>query len=113
MLDDPQLLIAERPDWLRILQMYSQAAELAACEDEPNRWVSRIHHVDGVADEELSDIHGELIALGWLTFQIDSQRGGLCYRLSPEGRSLVNQQPRQPLGEQHETASPPQQVNAA
>lgn len=113
MLDDPQVLIAERPDWLRILHVYSQAAELAASEEEPNRWVGRIHHVDGVDDEDLSDIHGQLIALGWLTFQIDSQRGGLCYRLSPEGRSLVDRHPQETVAELDKTESPSHRTNAA
>ena len=50
-----------------------------------DRWLSRIDEVDGIRVEEVSAVHGRLIAHGFLKFQL-SGRDGLVYQLTSLGR---------------------------
>jgi hypothetical protein len=48
--------------------------------------VPRLTSVEGVPDDELSSIHGRLIAAGLLQFDVLSREEGLVYRLTREAR---------------------------
>ena len=50
-----------------------------------DRWIPRLMSIEGVSDEELSGIHGKLIAFGFLKFQLQG-REGLSYQLTQLGR---------------------------
>lgn len=52
-------------------------------------WVPRLKSVEGIPDGRLGPLHGKLIALGLLKFQLTGRTSGIIYRLSPEGRAEV------------------------
>lgn len=101
-------LLDEHPDWQRVLAAYREVeldraekrarAETASkqelvatdskCPQErsADRWVPRIASVDEVPDEELSCIHGKLIAFGFLNFTILGRSDGIGYELTRLGR---------------------------
>lgn len=60
-----------------------------AAEDEA-RWVPRIVELGNVPPEELSQMHGQLIAWGLLEFQLAGRASGVHYRLSRLGVQLLN-----------------------
>lgn len=106
-------LLKENPPWRLVLNAYQvktlEAAEARAAErkkaksateeaadkmegedddsvsstDDP--WLSRIDDVEGVTPEDLSAVHGNLIAHGFLKFRL-SGRDGLVYQLTSLGR---------------------------
>ena len=53
------------------------------------RWFSRVATLDDVDPTQLSSIHGQLIALGWLKVQVEDRSSGLTYRISAEGRQAL------------------------
>ena len=57
--------------------------------DETIGWIPRLAMVEPVSPERLAPVHGRLIALGLLRFQLLDRTGGMVYRLSPEGRSAL------------------------
>ena len=54
-------------------------------------WIPRLAEVEGVEREDLSKIHGMLIALGYLEFQLSGREKGVCYRVSPLGKQALEQ----------------------
>ena len=60
-------------------------------EIKPREWIPRVADVEGVERENLSKIHGKLIALGYLKFQISSREKGMCYQVSPLGKQALEQ----------------------
>ena len=79
-------------DLTLVLAAYSAAQPIVATElddDEAVGWVPRLPIVDHVSAERLAPVHGKLIALGLLRFQLLDRTGGMVYRLSPEGRSAL------------------------
>ncbi len=48
----------------------------------------RLSRLDGVEPERLSALHGKLIALGLLSFEV-SGKAGMQYQLSPLGRRTL------------------------
>ncbi len=114
MLDFETGCLQNREAWLRLLAAYARAEETLALErkaaapglkpipdsvpasaetteaEEPaSGWVSRVSALEGVAAEEMSPLHGRLIALGHLKFQLVDRQVGLRYRLTPEGRRAL------------------------
>ncbi len=106
MFDCEHQLLADYPNWGLLLEAYAllQAEEpLTLTEPEPapeaeadaathhsaTRWFARIAHVSGIETKHLSPIHGRMIALGWLRFQLEDSQLGVQYRLSPEGRKAL------------------------
>ena len=91
---DLQLLI-EQPLWRQVLDIYTdliiQAGQDRSEEDQGTRWTRRIAELDLIESEELSAIHGQLIALGWLTFQLEDRNAGLMYRITTAGKKACEQ----------------------
>ncbi len=50
-------------------------------------WVPRLRNVAGIAEDRLGPLHGKLIALGLLKFQLTGRTSGILYRVSPDGRA--------------------------
>lgn len=61
----------------------------AVADDEAVGWIPRLAMVEQVSPERLPPVHGKLIALGLLRFQLLDRSGGMVYRLSPEGRCAL------------------------
>lgn len=97
------------PEWRLLLAAYA-AAQAAA----PTGWVSRIHEVEGLLAEQLSPIHGKLIALGFLKFEIAPEAKGIQYQLLPTGKqALVPPESRQIVPEWMLTEEPAANAAAA
>lgn len=89
---DQQLLL-ENPAWQQVLGMYAQytdESEQPRPEGESGpRWHARIASLEELTPDQLAEIHGQLIAFGWLRFQLEGRQEGLLYRISPEGREVL------------------------
>ena len=83
-------LLLEQPVWQQVLEIYSelisQVGQDRDKDEQGTRWAERIADLNDVESDELSIIHGELIALGWITFQIEGRSSGLMYRITAEGK---------------------------
>lgn len=67
----------------------SSDAQEASDDDSAPGWVQRLSTIEGVPPERLAPLHGRLIAQGLLRFQLLDHTGGVVYRLTPEGRSIL------------------------
>ena len=82
---NPELeLFDANPEWGLLLAAYQ--LKLAS---EKLEWSPRIVNVSGVASEQLSAVHGKLIALGMLKFEIGSRADGVQYQLTTLGRQAL------------------------
>jgi len=72
------------PEWRLLLAAYHQKIAAGSIE-----WSPRLADVAGLAAEEISAIHGKLIALGLLKFEIGSRAEGVHYQLTPLGRQAL------------------------
>jgi hypothetical protein len=89
--------LSETAGWRRVLEAYATlstatavptAAIDPAAEPHSAGWVSRLSRLDGVEPERLSALHGKLIALGLLSFEVTG-KSGVQYQLSPLGRRAL------------------------
>src|SRR5438477_3442820 len=77
-------LFDANPEWHPLLAAYQE--KLASGKLE---WSPRIPEVAGLATEALSVIHGKLIALGLLKFEIGSRADGVQYQVTSLGRQAL------------------------
>jgi hypothetical protein len=52
-------------------------------------WLDRLSDVIGLENGELSRLHGKLIALGMLDFQLSDRTGGMRYQVTAEGQQSI------------------------
>lgn len=78
--DAEQALSATRP----------KQPENEESETQHTTWVGRIQDIEGVPRDQLAPIHGRLIALGLLHFQLQGRDEGVVYRVTPEGRRALS-----------------------
>ena len=91
MLDFELKELNETADWRGVLSAYQSALDAAkATQAEFDGWLPRIMSVEGLDDESLPRLHGKLIALGFLKFQLASREAGVVYQISPAGRQALN-----------------------
>ncbi len=120
MIDADLILALENPRWVLVLRAYQQALETLAepqsagapeasedetASDEPQseadvegspkhrraaRWMSRIAVIEGVAKDELSKIHGRLIAYGFLKCDLAERTAEVVYQLTLAGKQVLN-----------------------
>ena len=83
--------LRENVDWQLVLSAY-HAEHLVAKEqrEEFDGWLPRVAAVEGVRDERLTRIHGKLIAMGFLKFQLAGRTDGVRYQVSRLGLQAVN-----------------------
>jgi hypothetical protein len=87
MLDFELNHLNESPEWRLILEEYQRReAQLKTSDPESDGWVPRISSLNEVKDEELPKIHGKLIAVGYLKFQLSGRSTGVKYQISPAGK---------------------------
>lgn len=79
--------------WSEVLAAYADAGRsarpTAADGGRRHSEMARIDHVEGIEPSRLSRIHGKLIALGLLQFQLVDRHVGLRYEITPRGRALL------------------------
>ena len=120
MIDADLTLALENPRWVLVLRAYQHAlgelaehqsagvdatAEVEPPSDELNaevdpedapkqrraaRWLARIAAVEGVAKDELSKIHGRLIAYGFLKCDLDERTAEVVYQLTLAGKQVLS-----------------------
>jgi hypothetical protein len=99
MLDYVAQELSAASGWRRLLEAYallsapSGRAGVRTSPDpaqatESHGWVPRVTQVDGVEAEQLSVLHGKLIAMGLLSFEVTG-KFGIQYQLSPLGRRTL------------------------
>jgi hypothetical protein len=78
--------LADVPHWETLLATYRERQlQEKAANPEEDPWVPRIRALDAVEGEELSQLHGRLIALGLLKFELGGRTSGMSYQVSPLG----------------------------
>jgi len=86
-------LFDTHPEWRPLLAAYQEQHQ-----DRKLVWSPRVTQVVGTADDQLSAVHGKLIALGMLKFEISSRADGVQYQVTPLGRqALLPKESRQPI----------------
>lgn len=77
-------LFDANPGWGLLLAAYN---ENIACQSL--EWSPRVTQVAGLDADQLSAVHGKLIALGMLKFEIGSRAEGVHYQVTPLGRQAL------------------------
>ena len=86
----PTLQFHVTPQQQQLLHAYhAQAASLKVTDQEFNGWLERIDQLNGVEVDELTTLHGQLIASGLLKFEISGRSVGLKYQLSQQGKKAL------------------------
>lgn len=84
------LPFAENPDWAATLQVYySLQQQLRGQATDGNVWIPRQTEIPGVQAENLSSVHGKLIAFGMLKFDVGGRDVGIQYQVTHQGRRAL------------------------
>ena len=90
MIDFEPELLERNEEWRLVLQAYQDLHEEQATADpEQGGWLPRVKSVMDVPSERLAVIHGKLIALGLLQFELAGRAEGVCYSVSELGRRAL------------------------
>ena len=76
--------LERNPDWRLLLAAYHARQLLSS-----DGWVDRLAELDGIEVDQFSRIHGRLIALGVLEFELSGRGESMRYQLSPLGRQAL------------------------
>jgi hypothetical protein len=80
----------EPAEFLSVLAAYhAEQAVLRQTDPEHNGWVQRLISIGEIETERLSQIHGRLIAFGYLKFQLTGRSSGVQYQISPSGKEAI------------------------
>ena len=75
---------------LQVMQAYADRNKAAkAASEEYDGWLERIDRMPEFTKEELTRMHGELIAMGFLKFEITGRSIGLRYQISTRGKRAI------------------------
>lgn len=91
-MDDFELeQLRRNPAWAVLLNVYYEH-QVQGRNQTPDfdGWVPRVYHAEQIPVEELSSIHGKLIAYGFLKFDLAGRDGGVRYQLTPLGKQGIN-----------------------
>ncbi|QDU80808.1 hypothetical protein Pla110_25430 [Polystyrenella longa] len=79
--------LQDNPDWVRVLNAYLQAEKDLP---EEKSAVIRLLEVDEIDAKHLSSIHGNLIALDMIRFELPDRQSGLHYKVTTLGKQSLN-----------------------
>lgn len=86
----PTLQFDVTSDQQQLLHAYqAQAASLKVTHEEFDGWLERVDQLSGVEVDQLTALHGQLIASGMLKFEISGRSIGLKYQLSQQGKKAL------------------------
>ena len=75
---------------LLVLKSYAdRSLSLKTSNHEHDGWVERLETIDTADPDQLTQIHGDLIAMGVLKFEISNRHTGLRYRISERGNAAL------------------------
>ncbi len=104
MIDFELELLNQNDDWRLLLAAYSDASRREKDSNpEFDGWLQRLSSVNAVKDERLPRIHGKLIALGLLKFQLGSRSAGVLYQVSGDGQRALQNLAQRPAIEDGES----------
>lgn len=105
MLDDELHVLDDCNECRDLLWAYRmQIADARQRDPEWDGWVPRLHAVEGIDGERLSHIHGKLIALGLLSFQLAGRASGMRYRVTSLAKRALSRIEGSHDDEEEETA---------
>lgn len=98
MIDFEIELLSDHDDWRRVLETYRKLAvadastrpQVDAQVDAEPSWIPRVAKIDGIDGRRLTKIHGQLIALGFLKFELEGRTSGVSYRVTREGNKALD-----------------------
>lgn len=90
-----------------------EAGDGTGDDDAQPGWVPRLTSIEDLPVDRMAPLHGKLIAQGLLRFQLLDRTGGMVYRLSPEGRSVLAAARGEPVGNVDEDIPPRHMDEAA
>jgi hypothetical protein len=89
MLDFVAEELGQSDEWRRVLEAYNGPLDPQILPDENGEiWRPRVSRVEGLEPAQLSRVHGTLIALGCLKFEL-SGKVGMQYQVTPLGRQTL------------------------
>ena len=84
-MESPELeLFDAHPAWRLVLEAYRPPRDSVE-----EGWLPRWAVIDGVPAEQLSTVHGKLIALGFLKCELSIRMDGILYQIAPLGRQAL------------------------
>lgn len=93
-------MLETHPEWRLVLDAYRVEHERLLAENpEHDGWLPRLHDVEGVIEEHVPRIHGKLIALGFLKFQITGRTSGVVYQVTGQARKALSRATNADAGE--------------
>ena len=84
---DPDLLNQRN---LRVLRSYAERQIAAAAIQDHDGWLDRMEPSGDLDADQLTRVHGQLIALGLLKFELSCRKTGLRYQVSDLGRGTLS-----------------------
>lgn len=82
--------LRSHPEWRLVLQAYRDHLDLAKSADaEHDGWLTRLTEIAGVPEAQLPRIHGKLIALDLLRFELAGRTAGVRYQVTSAGRDAL------------------------
>lgn len=91
-IDSASTILRAQPQYLLLLSAYRDRDERErATQENFDGWQPRINSLEGVEPELMCRIHGKLISLGLLKFELGDRMQGIRYQLSQEARRMFSQ----------------------
>jgi hypothetical protein len=85
-------ILRAHPQYQLLLSAYRDHHERErAIQEIFDGWQSRINSLEGVEPELMCRIHGKLISLGLLKFELGDRMQGIRYQISTEARRVLSQ----------------------
>jgi hypothetical protein len=85
-------ILRAHPQYLLLLSAYRERDERErATQENFDGWQARINSLDGIEPEMMCRIHGKLISLGLLKFELGDRLQGIRYQLSTEAYRVFSQ----------------------
>jgi hypothetical protein len=79
--------LRKHPKWGAVLEQYHRlSVQNREQSTDFDGWIPRLPEIPEIPNDELSGIHGKLIAFGFLKFDLTGRDGGIRYQLTPLGK---------------------------
>ncbi|MBM84194.1 MAG: hypothetical protein CMJ78_26870 [Planctomycetaceae bacterium] len=93
MMEFEREMLKQYEDWRTVLEAYrDHQLQLKETDPEFDGWIPRLTSFSGmIVPDELSEIHGKLIALGLIKVQLENRAGGVRYQVTRQGREMLGE----------------------
>ena len=90
MIDPAYNQLKKHPHWISLLVAYEHATTIAREAEGFDGWIPRINEFEGIDQSELCRVHGKLISLGYLKFNLGGRLEGIKYQLSSDATRALS-----------------------